>query len=79
MAEGWAAWLKVVDAAKFSDVKSRTVRGWLKSGLRHSRLPSGLILIKTSDLDSFLEGHRVGDNEVQATVDQIVADLRGPG
>jgi len=66
-------WLKVKHAAKYADVSERTLRKWLKHKLRFSRLPSGLILIKSEWVDQFLERFIVSENEVD--IDLIVADL----
>jgi excisionase family DNA binding protein len=66
-------WLKVKHAAKYADVSERTLRKWLKHKLRFSRLPSGLILIKSEWVDQFLERFIVSENEVD--IDLIVADI----
>ena len=52
-------WLRVKNAGKRADQCERSVRKWLKKGLRHVRLPSGTILIKAQWLDEFLEGFEV--------------------
>ena len=43
--EGWAC---IKKAAQYADVSVRTMRDWLKEGLKHSRLPSGTIRIRYS-------------------------------
>jgi hypothetical protein len=48
--EGWAS-IKI--AAKYADVSVRTMRGLLKRGLKHSRVSSGMIRIRYSDIDEF--------------------------
>ena len=70
-------WLKVKNAAKYADVSERTLRTWLKSGLRHSRLPSGTILIKIEWLDEFLEENEVeNNNSVEKIAEQVIKNLR---
>lgn len=64
-------WAKINSAAKYSGVSPRTFREWLKMGLEHSRLPSGTILIRFSDIDEFLKKFRIHENKV----DQIVNDF----
>jgi hypothetical protein len=64
-------WLKPKSAAKKADVSERTLRDWLKAGLRHSRLPSGSILIKAEWLDEFLAQFEATHNDV----DRIVANV----
>ena len=68
-------WGKVKAAAKYSDVSERTFRSWLKQGLKHSRLPSGTILIRYSDIDEWLEGFSVNDNQIDEMVEEICENL----
>ena len=65
-------WLKVKDAAVYCDMSERTIRSWLKDGLRHSRLRSGTILIKAEWIDEFLERFETEENEVDKIVDEVV-------
>jgi excisionase family DNA binding protein len=51
MPEGWG---KMKAAAKYAGVSPRTMRDWLKRGLRHSRFPTGTILVKYTDIDEYL-------------------------
>jgi excisionase family DNA binding protein len=55
-------WAKVKDAAKYAGVSVRTLRDWLKDGLRHSRV-RGTILISYTALDEYLRGFEVRDNQ----------------
>ena len=55
--EGWA---RVKKAAKYADVSERTMRSWMKDGLRYSRLSSGMIRIRYSAIDDFLEALDTG-------------------
>jgi predicted site-specific integrase-resolvase len=68
-------WCKAKNAAKFADVSERKIRDWLKEGLKHSRLPSGTIRIRYSDIDEYLEQFQVNDNLVDAVVDEIMNDF----
>ena len=68
-------WTKPKGAARYADVSVRTLRDWLKKGLRHTRLPSGTILIKFSWLDEYLSGYEVQDNEVQRVVNEIAKEM----
>ena len=69
-------WLRIKDAAKYCGVSPRTLRSWLKAGLRHSRLPSGTILIKAEWIDQFLEAFVVDNQVVDRTVDDIMESFR---
>ncbi len=69
-------WGRVKAGAKHGGVGERIFRDWLKIGLKHSRLPSGTILIKFSDIDEFLEGFQVNRNQVDEIVDQTLKDLK---
>lgn len=63
MSEGWA---KIKQCAEYAGVSERTLRDWLKEGLEHSRLPSGMLLIRFSNIDSFLKQFSVtGDRDRQ--------------
>ena len=74
-------WLKPSAAASYADAGKRQIAAWLKSGLKHSRLPNGRIRIKSTDLDEFLESFAVapGDSEINKIVDATVADVRRNG
>jgi len=70
--EGWA---KPKDAAKYVGMSERTVRNWLKEGLKHSRLRTGRILIKYSCLDEYLESLADQVNEVDRVVKEVLRDF----
>jgi excisionase family DNA binding protein len=70
--EGWA---KIKKIARYSGMGERTVRDWLKQGLKYSRLGSSTILIKFSDVDEYLESHQVDDSEVDRIVDGVMRDF----
>ena len=67
-------WAKIKKAAEYSGISERTMRDWLKDGLKHSRLPSGTVLIRYGWIDAYLESFAAKDD----TVDKIVAEtMRG--
>jgi len=70
MESGWA---KVKQIAQYSGVSPRTLRNWIKQGLKHSRLPSGTILIQYAALDQFLKGFEVepGLHEIDRIVNEV--------
>ena len=69
-------WLKIKTAARHAGHSDpRTVKGWIKKGLRHSKLPNGTILIKISWIDEWLEGHEVVENEVEKITDEIMKKM----
>jgi len=73
--EGWA---RVKKAAKYADVSERTMRSWMKDGLRYSRLSSGMIRIRYCAIDDFLKAHQVDERKrVVATVDEVMGDFLG--
>jgi len=69
MSSGWG---KIKAAASYAGIKERTLRSWLKEGLKHSRLPSGTILIKYAWLDEYLEGFQTKTNLVDSIVEQTL-------
>ena len=68
-------WLKLKNAARYCDVSERSFRGWLKKGLRFSRLPSGSIRIKKSWIDQYLQGFEITENRVDDLVDGIMGEM----
>ena len=70
-----AGWGKIPAAAAYAGVCVRTVRHWMKGGLRHSRLPSGAVLIRYADIDAFLEQFATSADESDKLLDKIVAEL----
>ena len=75
--EGWAKTKKI---AEYAGVSERTVRSWLKLGLRHSRVTSGTLLIKYSWVDEFLSKYEVindGGKRIDQIVNEVLRDLKG--
>lgn len=68
-----SGWGKVKAIAQYAGISQRTLRNWLKRGLRHSRLPSGTVLVEYSALDQFLKTFEVKDQPDE--VDQIVGEM----
>jgi predicted site-specific integrase-resolvase len=63
-------WLKIKTICERSDTSPRTVRKWIRAGLRHSRI-NGTVYVKEDWLDEFMEAHAVDNQQV----DQIVQDV----
>lgn len=68
-------WAKIKGAAEYAGVKERTLRSWLKEGLKYSRLPSGTILIKYAWLDEFLEGFQEKENIADLLAEKTLKEL----
>jgi len=69
-------WTKIKPGAEYAGIKERTMRDWLKEGLKHSRLPSGTILIKYAWIDEYLESFAGKDNQVDVIVSETLSELR---
>lgn len=69
-------WFKVKAAAKFAGVSERTFRDLLKQGLKHSRLPSGTILVKADYINQFLESYIVNENLVDDLVNEALREFK---
>jgi excisionase family DNA binding protein len=65
-------WGKIRDVAKYTGLRERTIRKWLKAGLRHSRIPGGCVLVKFQDVDEFLKSYEVQENEIDRIVDEVM-------
>ncbi len=70
--EGWA---NVKKAAEYASVSERTVRNWLKEGLKHSRLNVKTIRVRYCDIDEFLEKFKVNNNFVEELVNSVMRDF----
>ena len=70
--EGWA---KIKTASRYADVGERTFRKWLKQGLTHSRLQSGTVLIRFSDIDKWLINFAVKEDHISNIIDQVLQDI----
>lgn len=66
---------KIKAAASYAGVSQRTMRTRLKEGLKQSRLPSGMILIKYQWIDEYLESFQVSGNRVDEIVDEIMSKM----
>jgi hypothetical protein len=70
-----SGWLKCKHSAAYADVSERTIRTWLKCGLRHVRPNGGAILIKIEWLDEFLESFESSEDETQKIVEEVMSEL----
>lgn len=62
-------WGRIKQIVKYTGVSERTLRSWLKEGLKYSKI-GGVVLIRFEDLDKF-----VGGFQVELNADLIVGDL----
>jgi len=69
-------WAKIKPAAKHAGISERTMRDWLKDGLKHSRLPSGTVLIKYAWVDEYLEAFAGKEDQVDKIVNETLRDLQ---
>jgi excisionase family DNA binding protein len=69
-------WFKPKAAARYAGVSERTLREWLKDGLRQARLPSGRILIQREWVDDYLNAFEVtADSDIGTIADEVMNDL----
>ncbi len=71
-----SGWSKIKSAAKYAGISERTMRNWLKDGLKHSRLPSGTVLIKYAWVDEYLEAFAVKEDQVDKIVNETMRDFQ---
>ena len=74
--EGWA---KIKLAARYAGIGERLMREWLKRGLPHARLNSGLILIRYKDIDTFIEGFMDKHDQVDEIVNDVLREFKTGG
>lgn len=72
MKRGWG---KIKEAASYAGVSPRTVEDWVKHGLKCSRLPSGLRLIKFEWVDEFLEKFAESTSQAEKIANEIIAKI----
>lgn len=53
---------KVLQGARYSGVSYKTFRRWLRAGMPHFRLPSGITLVAYNDIDEWVSRFRVEAN-----------------
>jgi len=70
-------WLDIARASEYTCVSPRTLREWLKSGLPHSRVHGGKILIAREALDEFLGSFAVQSNQTEDIVNEIMREFDG--
>lgn len=66
-------WCSVKQGASYAVVSERTFRKWLKDGLRFAKLKTGMIRIKYSWIDEYLE--KCETKLDQTDVDKIVNEV----
>jgi len=66
-------WLTIAQGAKHANVSKRTLQGWLKQGLRYSKI-NGTVRLREDWLNSFIEGNEVVDADT-IIVRRRLADL----
>jgi hypothetical protein len=66
-------WYKVKAASQYAGISERLYRDWLNQGLRHVRMPSGLILTRDVWIDEYLQSFEVSDGNQD--IDNIVAEV----
>jgi hypothetical protein len=71
-------WGKVKNVARYAGVSERTVEEWLKQGLKCSRLPSGLRLVKFQWVDEFLEDFAESENRGEQIADEVLSKMEAP-
>lgn len=73
--ENMQGWFRIKSAATYCDVSVKTIRRWLKSGLKHS-VVGGTYLIKRNWLDEYLESHARSEGErVDDIVNKLIKEL----
>jgi hypothetical protein len=68
-------WMKIKKASLYAGVSPRTLRDWLKNDLKHSRMPSGLILVKSEWIDEYIEQFSSQDNQIEKIVESVMRDF----
>jgi hypothetical protein len=69
-------WLDVNGLTAYCSTGKRTIREWLKMGLKHARVNgTGKILVKREWIDAFLEGFAIANNISDTIEKEIMAEF----
>lgn len=68
-------WAKIKTASAYAGISPRTMRQWLNQGLKHSRLPSGTVIISFDAIDHFLSSFEVQNDAVDQIVEEITKEV----
>lgn len=68
-------WYSVKEAAKYCDISERTLRNWLRNGLRYSMV-NRKILIKLDWLNGYLESFEVTNHKLETLADEVIAKVK---
>ncbi len=68
-------WMKAKAASEYVDVSERTIRAWLKMGLRSTKV-GGAVLIHRKWIDDFIGSGERDLNEIDRMADEIVNGLQ---
>jgi predicted site-specific integrase-resolvase len=71
-------WLDKRAACSYAQASKRMLEGWMKAGLRYSKLPSGTVRIHTSAIDEYLRRFERGgpSPSVRAEVDRLMENFK---
>jgi hypothetical protein len=70
-------WTKIKGASVYAGVSPRTVRTWMKRGLRYSRLESGTVLFSYRWIDKFIEQFEATENIAERIVNEALREIGG--
>jgi excisionase family DNA binding protein len=69
-------WGKIKAIAEYAGVSERTIEKWLKHGLKCTRMPSGLRLIKYEWVDDYLGQFADSIHRAEKIADEIFSSLK---
>ena len=72
--------LPLAEAAQWSGVSPKTMKRWIAKGLPvYQSGPRSKVLIRPSDIETFLTKRQVAKPELDAMVEATLGELRGTG
>ena len=69
------AWFRIPEAAEYASISCRTLRMWLREGLKHAKV-RGVILLKSTWIDEYIEGFAETSNRADEIVNDCLKNLR---
>ncbi len=67
-------YLNLTEASEYLSISTRSIRDRL-DGIPHYRVGSKLLLFKKSELDTWMEQHRVWPEDVEGLVDDVLGKI----
>jgi predicted site-specific integrase-resolvase len=70
-----SGWFRIPQAAEYAGVSPRTLREWMREGLKYSRI-HGIVLLKPEWIDEFVERFAGTSNRADEIAEGLMRKVR---